>query len=628
MLEPPCTLTVPASRGALHAVAELVATLSSAASAADVVVCLKGGVHQLPVPLALGPQHNHPSGRRVIWRGAALPSAPTTLSAGAPLRRWVRCSHLDPATPPECAGPEWDGVWAHAADDVPHVTRAALPFRQLWVGGLRAPRATARTEAWNLSTTAEGYSARGVVPGLEWAAAELRWPSQVQNWIEPRCAVDRVAGRRVVVSRPCWAALTARKGGPPPAPLLVENLLRPPPAGQFACSDRHVFYRPREPYSGPPRDAWAPLHEAILQAEGLANHSFQRLAFSHATWRQPSTLEGYVPTQSLVTPLGEPPGAVSFGRARGVAVDGCSFANLGSAYALSVGGASQQVSVVGSSFTSLAGGAVKLGNVDDERALATSPERMDSGLRVVDNTIRSAALELRGAAAIFAGYVRDTTISHNSVAETGYTAISLGWGWGTHVLGRQTFMRNNHVLSNRMERVVSALNDGGCIYTLGPQPNSTVSLNYCEADRAPVVGSFYHDNGSRYFRTTRNVASNSPAPCVYLQGCCGAPALDVAVSLAWCRGEAPLRNNCAPAEANCSLAYPGLAADCHCAVDKATVVSVPAHEAWPAEAQAVVDAAGARGGGVGLGRLGTRRAWDLRTSDFFSAVSRSPTGNN
>ena len=185
------------------------------------------------------------------------------------------------------------------------------------LGGLRAPRATARTEAWNLSTTAEGYSARGVVPGLEWAAAELRWPSQVQNWIEPRCAVDRVAGRRVIVSRPCWAALTARKGGPPPAPLLVENLLRPPPAGklqrgamsvpraftdasrslpagQFACSDRHVFYRPREPYGGPPRDAWAPLHEAILQAEGLANHSFQRLAFSHATWRQPSTQEGYL----------------------------------------------------------------------------------------------------------------------------------------------------------------------------------------------------------------------------------------------------------------------------------------------------------------------------------------------
>mmetsp|Transcript_47367 Transcript_47367/g.152613 ORF Transcript_47367/g.152613 Transcript_47367/m.152613 type:complete len:620 (-) Transcript_47367:7-1866(-) len=619
MLQPPCTLTVPASRGALHAAAERVASqLSSAASAADVVVCLKGGVHQLPVPLALGPQHNHPSGRRVIWRGAALPSAPTTLSAGAPLLRWVRCSHLDPATPPECAGPEWDGVWAHAADDVPHVTRAALPFRQLWVGGLRAPRATARTEAWNLSTTAEGYSARGVVPGLEWAAAELRWPSQVQNWIEPRCAVDRVAGRRVIVSRPCWAALTARKGGPPPAPLLVENLLRPPPAGQFACSDRHVFYRPREPYGGPPRDAWAPLHEAILQAEGLANHSFQRLAFSHATWRQPSTQEGYVPTQSLVTPLGEPPGAVSLGRARGVAVDGCSFANLGSAYALSVGGASQQVSVVGSSFTSLAGGAVKLGNVDDERALATSPERMDSAFWVVDNTIRLAALELRGAAAIFAGYVRDTTISHNSVAETGYTAISLGWGWGTHVLGRQTFMRNNHVVSNRMERVVSALNDGGCIYTLGPQPNSTVSLNYCEADRAPVVGSFYHDNGSRYFRTTRNVASNSPAPCVYLQGCCGAPALDVAVSLVWCRGEAPLRNNCAPAEANCSLVYPGLAADCHCAVDKATVVSVPAHEAWPAEAQAVVDAAGARGRGVGLGGLGKTRVGLAKSMIFLA----------
>ena len=50
---------------------------------------------------------------------------------------------------------------------------------------------------------------------------------------------------------------------------------------------------------------------------------------------------------------------------------------------------------------------------------------------------------------------------------------------------------------------------GGCIYTLGPQPGSTVRGNYCALDEAPVVGCFYHDNGSRGFVTSDNVADAS-----------------------------------------------------------------------------------------------------------------------
>jgi len=108
------------------------------------------------------------------------------------------------------------------------------------------------------------------------------------------------------------------------------------------------------------------------------------------------------------------------------------------------------------------------------------------------------------------------SLQHNSIAEVGYTGISLGWGWG-RVL---SFARDNHVRHNRLSGVMRALNDGGCIYTLGPQPGSTVHGNYCALDEAPVVGCFYHDNGSRGFVTTDNVADASPAgaPCVYLQG--------------------------------------------------------------------------------------------------------------
>lgn len=121
------------------------------------------------------------------------------------------------------------------------------------------------------------------------------------------------------------------------------------------------------------------------------------------------------------------------------------------------------------------------------------------------------------------------------------------------------------------------------------------------------MGCFYHDNGSRGFVTTDNVAdasgrdSNRPpsippseyapqpsacpttaqaspagAPCVYLQGCCGDPAVDIAVSGLWCRGVGAPRNGCA-AE--------------NCTIDEATLHVVTG--AWPKAAQAIIDAAGA-----------------------------------
>ncbi|KAH8045984.1 hypothetical protein JL722_13936 [Aureococcus anophagefferens] len=282
--------------------------------------------------------------------------------------------------------------------------------------------------------------------------------------------------------------------------------------------------------------------------------------------------------------LGEPPGAAGVAAARRPTT--APFRTSARPYALSVGNASKDVSVARCRFASLAGGAIKLGNVDDARRLRCAADR-DAGFTVADNVVRDVALEFRGAAAIFAAYVRAATIEHNAISNTGYTAVSLGWGWGTHVAGTQTWMADNHVVGNRIAGVVSALNDGGCVDTLGPQPGSTVRGNYCDSDRAPVVGSFYHDNGSRYFNTTDNVASASPAPCLFLQGCCGAPALDIAVSGVWCRNEGAVRNDCAAGAANCSAAYAGAApADCGCRVDDVAVVDPGAP--WPAAARAVI----------------------------------------
>ncbi|KAH8046249.1 hypothetical protein JL720_16437 [Aureococcus anophagefferens] len=146
--------------------------------------------------------------------------------------------------------------------------------------------------------------------------------------------------------------------------------------------------------------------------------SFAGLAFAHATWRQPSRPGGYVPTQSAVTPLGEPPGAVGVGK---LAFDNCTFSTW-HALPLSVGNASKDVSVARCRFASLAGGAIKLGNVDDARPSPRCRRRLYGATVVAARRL----LRRRGE---FAAYVRAATIEHNR-SRTRATRVSLGWGSG------------------------------------------------------------------------------------------------------------------------------------------------------------------------------------------------------
>jgi hypothetical protein len=53
----------------------------------------------------------------------------------------------------------------------------------------------------------------------------------------------------------------------------------------------------------------------------------------------------------------------------------------------------------------------------------------------------------------------NSTIAHNTIENTSYTGISLGWGWG----GVVSFARDNHVVGNRLINIMQFLNDGGCV---------------------------------------------------------------------------------------------------------------------------------------------------------------------
>ena len=548
----------------------------------DVVVCLRndfvystGGR-----PFVLGKEHVHPiPGKRVIWRTVDRDGNRAVVQAATPVERWYRC---DDGV--RCPWTNWHGVYVAYVSDIKNISTDYLPIRTMWMNGTRVGRVTTDVDQLNWTNTQTGYVASSPLPpGFASSRVELLWPKSIRNWIEPRCVVTAVNGTDITVDPACWKSLIARNGGKLPGPpASIENApFGPPEAGQFLSTTEYLFYRPpaSDPYQVP-TNVFVPNQEQIMIAENLSNHVFEGIAFRGGSWFVATEPGGYVPSQTLVSTKGEPPAGVSFRRVENVTVRDCSFEHVGSAYALGVENRSKGVDILDNIFRDLSGGAIKLGNVlNDTRALSNDPSDFDERFLVSDNTIEDVGVEYKGAAAIFAGYVRSTNISHNSIRKTGYTAISLGWGWGTHVQGPQTFARANSVVGNRIESVMSALNDGGCVYTLGPQPSSQVSRNYCKQDNAPVVGCMYHDNGSEGFETSHNVCESTPAPCVYLQGCCNAPALNVHVDNMYCRDTADVRNGCA-AE--------------NCTIDSSTLFMVPSGSPWPTEAQKVIDEAGPR----------------------------------
>ena len=147
------------------------------------------------------------------------------------------------------------------------------------------------------------------------------------------------------------------------------------------------------------------------------------ITFSYTTWRQPSLPGGYVDTQSAVIPQYEPLGAVRITNGSKIVFSECTFSHLGGPYALSISNASQYATVTGCRFNDLSGGAVKLGNVDDTRAVTKDPSEMDRVMLLEQCILEDIAVEFHGASAVFAGYVSETTITQNTIRRTGYTGI-------------------------------------------------------------------------------------------------------------------------------------------------------------------------------------------------------------
>jgi hypothetical protein len=498
----PCAFTAPAGPngdGLASARAFLASALASRnhTLSEDLVICLAPGIHSVALQShALTSAHGVRGGAgRVVWRGG---SGAAAISGGLQVTGWVPTSLA--------------GRAAFVAPVPSPLAAAGVAVRQLWVRGARAART--RVEGAALGACAPWRGAGGAA-GLEcasvpaaWAlnsttAIEFTWPIVVRNWIAPRCTLASVRGGNVTLAAPCGAFLAARWGGKLDSPVSIEAAPAfPLPAGVF-WHDRdggRLFYAPaaNQTAADLEADSWVAAQEVLSSLEDVSGHTFEGVNFTYGAWGQANSGEGFVDDQAAVfacsagNPLceggaAEPRGNVRVVGGAGVTFVGCAFSHLGAAYALSIMGGAKDPVVRSCAFTDLSGGFLKLGSVTMAQNGGTNASLWDAGASITHNTASDMAIEYGGACGYFGGFLFSATVSHNTVADAGYSGFSQGWGWGTLF---PAGAGNNTISYNKIVNVMRVLRDGGGIYVNGAENKmwpSSMHHNFVDGDLAVVA---------------------------------------------------------------------------------------------------------------------------------------------
>ncbi len=237
--------------------------------------------------------------------------------------------------------------------------------------------------------------------------------------------------------------------------------------------------------------------EQLVLVDGAHHIIFEGITFENTCWNRPLqkghvTLQGGFPLVDAYK-LKENPGlpwdsglenqawierpvsAVTVRNAKHVDFLRCRFQHLG-ATALDFESIDHGL-IEGCAFEDIGGTAVMAGSFAESPLEVHRPyEHLAdrcTGLVIRNNVIHNATCEDWGAVAVGCGYVKNTTIEHNTVSHVNYSGICVGWGWTP----KPTGMENNHIINNKVSDYARQLYDAGGIYTLSCQPGSSIAGN-------------------------------------------------------------------------------------------------------------------------------------------------------
>jgi hypothetical protein len=451
--------------------------------AQDVTVFLHEGVYRISSPLVFGIPDSPPVGRSVTY--SAFPGDRPRISGGRLIGNWTGAG---------------TGTWSTV---IPEVASGQWRFRELFVNGRRCIRARHPNTGFlrvagplplggSNSRTSFVFAEGDLPESTNLAGAELTF---LHEWAISRVRIAQVnhASNILTTSEPIGAtgvinSIFQTESHPRYA---VENdlaLLDAPGEWFLNESTGVLTYQPRPGEFMATAQVVAPFATELLVVRGdwasrapVRNLHFVGLEFEHCAWALPTG--GYAEYQAGYYELrhaGDPyllPSALTIELA-----DNCSFesgrvSHCGG-WGIMFGAWCRNCRLVASIVTDIAGNGVMIGE-DQYRVTSggfwwqTRPDQVATNNIVESCLVQDCGATLYGCVGVWAGLTDSTRIAKCLVRRHPYTGISIGGLWNT----TPSPARANQVLGTRIHDVMQLLSDGGGIYTVGLQPDSTIEGN-------------------------------------------------------------------------------------------------------------------------------------------------------
>lgn len=526
----------------------------------DVLVNITDGEYILSDTLKFDEKDSAENGCSVIYRSLSGKEDGVIISSGIKLEGWKQSNVAE-------------GAWEIDASQIAY-------SRDLYVDGERAVLArTSEKESippdggWGTADDSElemkgdyGYIASGSKANLyKWKnQSDIEFVYEVA-WTYSVIPVTSIENNgdgtsKIIMHKDAFYGAQTKAGRQIQDPNYIQNafeLLDEENEWYFDRTDKKIYYIPETGKNPNELNIVIPTLDQLITVEGTKNNTvdgiaFKDITFEYTSYLRPHTM-GQVEIQAnfVVDPdmdtvqkhdnYLKTPGGVTVAYATGIRVAGCTFRNF-SASGLDFEEGVVGSTIVGNDFYDISASGIQVGGVKVRDAQPYSettyvkgvlvtdagadPDRVTEQILVMSNELENIGADYKGSIGIFAGFVRDITISHNKIYNTPYSGISAGWGWGywdeggridseyykfdTPTIQERYVIENNHI-----SKVCSRLADGGAIYTLSFMPGSIIRGNVL-IDCKVQFGGIYNDEAAGGFVSIENnIAQEVHTPYFY-----------------------------------------------------------------------------------------------------------------
>lgn len=472
----------------------------------DVVVELGGGVYALDRTLTFSPEDGGTSEHAVTYR--ARPNERPVLSGGRTITGFKKGT---------------DNLWTV---QLPDVQKGTWWFRQLYVDGQRQPRGRFPEAGFlKIKSVSKDYKTLQFttpLPDLTFTGGDTE-VIVVQNWSISRELIDRQDTDQITARTPIgWVGHMACLPKPGMSVFFEHALdfVKKPGQWHLDRSTGVLHYRAAPGEDPNQRQFVAPVLTQLVRIQGtpdrpVRNLHLDGLGFEYTGLIIPEI--GYAGIQACYYGT-TVEAATCYAIDTAVEMEQCAQCSVQHARIRHLGGSGiglgagcRENRIVGCMISDIGATGVNVGHMKIKDPLwADWAQARDVPVHneIANCVIHDCGAELWGAHGIFDAMTRDTHIHHNEVFSIPYGAIATGYVWSTDRTSQQgCIIEYNHI-----HEVMLRLNDSGCVYTLGFQPDSVIRGNLMHGVR---IGGYaggtvcnngiFFDQGSKGFHLEDNV---------------------------------------------------------------------------------------------------------------------------